>query len=760
MFSATFDHNVTEQKKEKDSPEKKNSAMSMERQNEKGEVQIVCPSVSDLCRETPTDVLCPVTGCGKIVKKPAALRMHLIKTHQVYKNADEKTLFTASKDQKKNITKHYYCPIDGCSRCIATKRPFMRLNQVKLHYIKMHGVKKLECKRCKKKFGTKSDLNRHERNCGQIFKCTCGCPYTTREALQVHAKRQGHLLPAEFIRVTAMVTPARQPPTTSARKSTSPNKPANKKQAHDEKSQVNRKCNKPIQILPKQTVQLVPLVIMPIPVSALPLQTVPAVTLPQEDITTANPASDNYSAKVKASKKDPPRNNIKNTASVKRVATIQSGVKKKKKAIVKENFQNSAMNTDVLDDVHHIETQTPGDFIIKQAMMSVDTDTQTNQSLALSVDAYTCTGMVASNNDVMCMETQTGLTAIPMGSELNTNAVISTVQTLDLELPPTMNSETQTLHMVDQQGATDFDISSFFQNHNHNSSLEPDVMASVASTLTQTDALMENNFGELSNSQTQSLKLLHDLMRDCENTATQTQSSFQIESSATQTQESYLNEVLTNDVQNCDVQTLTDEQICQFANTNSIQTETVEFDIEKLISDGDQSVGVDFSSEVEDVEFLNSYAQTNMPFTNGADCFTQTGSDLFEFVNMQTQTGTTVDVDSNTITQTDPNIILDDLILPDDSMDRQVQVNFNALTQSTDIETQTSIVNHLTDAVELSDMQTQTFQCNHNDFPLMPIQSSNMETQTLFTDLGISTDVQNSLTDSHTQTHFRDVRTV
>lgn len=63
------------------------------------------------------------------------------------------------------------------------------------HYMTVHAEKKNVCSKCGKGFGLPDTCRRHELKCGQLFICSCGCPYTTVEALFTHAQRQMHKLP-------------------------------------------------------------------------------------------------------------------------------------------------------------------------------------------------------------------------------------------------------------------------------------------------------------------------------------------------------------------------------------------------------------------------------------------------------------------------------------------------------------------------------------------------------------------------------------
>ncbi|XP_069758219.1 ATM interactor [Narcine bancroftii] len=154
--------------------------------------QLIRPSVSELSREVRTNILCTVTGCGKILPNPPALGMHLVKSHRVQ---DCSVNPTVRKDLKSSVQKLYCCPIEGCPR--GPNRPFSQFALVKQHFMKIHAEKKHKCDKCSHSYGTEWDLKRHAEDCGRIFKCTCGCPYASRPALLSHAYRTGHEIPAE-----------------------------------------------------------------------------------------------------------------------------------------------------------------------------------------------------------------------------------------------------------------------------------------------------------------------------------------------------------------------------------------------------------------------------------------------------------------------------------------------------------------------------------------------------------------------------------
>ena len=94
-------------------------------------VEEVCPSVEDLTQKENADPLpCPTEGCSKVFNNRPCLKMHLIKTHGVASNSDEKQLYVRGQS-KNQVVKHFYCPVKHCVRGQGTKRPFPRMSQLK-----------------------------------------------------------------------------------------------------------------------------------------------------------------------------------------------------------------------------------------------------------------------------------------------------------------------------------------------------------------------------------------------------------------------------------------------------------------------------------------------------------------------------------------------------------------------------------------------------------------------------------------------------
>ncbi|CAH1270260.1 ATMIN [Branchiostoma lanceolatum] len=163
------------------------------------EVEEICPPISHLEEPPRGQVTCDVEGCGQTVANQSALGMHMAKRHGLPRSMD-KDLAPFTKGKKKKTTKHFYCPVPDCERRLGSRRPFTSMFLIKQHYARMHAEKKFHCAKCGFGFAFTRDLERHEKTCGQIWHCSCGCPYTTMEALWTHAARKGHSLPDKLLK--------------------------------------------------------------------------------------------------------------------------------------------------------------------------------------------------------------------------------------------------------------------------------------------------------------------------------------------------------------------------------------------------------------------------------------------------------------------------------------------------------------------------------------------------------------------------------
>ena len=100
-------------------------------QNMATTVEEICPSVETLTqRESEASIPCPTEGCSRVFHNRPCLRMHLVKTHGVAANNEERNVYVRGQG-KSAVEKHFYCPVKHCVRGQGTKRPFPRMSQLK-----------------------------------------------------------------------------------------------------------------------------------------------------------------------------------------------------------------------------------------------------------------------------------------------------------------------------------------------------------------------------------------------------------------------------------------------------------------------------------------------------------------------------------------------------------------------------------------------------------------------------------------------------
>ncbi|KAK3603884.1 hypothetical protein CHS0354_042891 [Potamilus streckersoni] len=160
--------------------------------NQASVVLEVCPSEEELL-SIEKNVMCTVPGCNQKFYHSGSLRMHLIKSHHKIENDKDQQFYQKQKKPNTDIMK-FHCPVKNCTYQVGCR--FFKSNKLlKQHYLKVHAEKRFACDKCGLKFGMERDRLRHQSHCGVLFHCgTCGCSYTTREALLTHCKRNNHQL--------------------------------------------------------------------------------------------------------------------------------------------------------------------------------------------------------------------------------------------------------------------------------------------------------------------------------------------------------------------------------------------------------------------------------------------------------------------------------------------------------------------------------------------------------------------------------------
>lgn len=162
--------------------------------SEKQDMCIVCPTEEELCvYQHRQSLTCPVGGCGKVIKNPSSMKMHMAQTHGVGEDSEIQT-FNKAFSTSVNQTR-YACPVSTCSRKLGSGRYFRIISVLREHYLCLHAERKHICNQCEAKFGSPKSLEHHLKTCGQIFHCTCGCPFKKKSSLFHHTIKNQHQLP-------------------------------------------------------------------------------------------------------------------------------------------------------------------------------------------------------------------------------------------------------------------------------------------------------------------------------------------------------------------------------------------------------------------------------------------------------------------------------------------------------------------------------------------------------------------------------------
>lgn len=158
---------------------------------EKHVCKIITPTKDYLNdKQINSDLICSVPNCLKKFANLSAMKLHLTKVHNISDNQIHLEPRSTTKCDCK-----YYCPIDKCKYNLFVSngnRFFSTFYSLKVHFVRIHTDKKFKCSNCFKEFGIKSEFNRHEAKCGQFYKCSCDCSFTTMNSLLKHANETKH----------------------------------------------------------------------------------------------------------------------------------------------------------------------------------------------------------------------------------------------------------------------------------------------------------------------------------------------------------------------------------------------------------------------------------------------------------------------------------------------------------------------------------------------------------------------------------------
>lgn len=178
----------------------------------------ICPSLEFLQNEKiVTNVVCTVPNCDEIFSNQSNLNFHIEKVHKIKQGKQPNELIITkakSKSQKiqENCSCKYYCPVVACKFHYGSDRYLPTFHSLKNHFIRIHGTKSYACSKCDRPFSIKSEMERHEDSCGNVFKCSCGCPYASRMSLLKHARKKNHQVIDDSKPEASIIDPAEPVP--------------------------------------------------------------------------------------------------------------------------------------------------------------------------------------------------------------------------------------------------------------------------------------------------------------------------------------------------------------------------------------------------------------------------------------------------------------------------------------------------------------------------------------------------------------------
>ncbi|XP_072014282.1 uncharacterized protein [Amphiura filiformis] len=526
-------------------------------------IEVIVPTIAELMKDQ-RNLLCTVEGCGKILATPPALRMHLNKAHAKYENPQEKAMFnskyTTSSDSSAPVKKQYYCPIAGCYRSQTGSKPFPKISLLKQHYVAIHAEKKFQCSKCLSRFGMEKLRIKHEETCGVIYNCgTCGCGYTTKGALWSHAKYQKHQLPpdlvriilinnigrvwAEFFKQTTQTTP-KELQKQQEQRLKQERQEQRKHQHHvmkqfmkqmdsDRRQSIKRKKGTPLPILPKLPV------VYPVPVLS---HAIPKITVTKSTQTTPvrRPRGPNkksipskkFKKMVSTSIQEGGHNISMQTSASSHCMTPLSDM-----VPDVQSYQDSGVNTSFVSAAHietqtsvgayqstHTCTQTQGDVIVRNALLSANIETQTTCSHTRLVQSST---QYSNMYSAATAETQTAHPNLSLhqGSLFDIDAMpgVNSSQTMSQVTPhPAVQTQTYSATVSSSDAQTDNWLSALYESSTNNSP-GPDSPGSAltqpAGVPTQTD-LSFLDMLNFSHSETQTMNSLASFMMESSSTQT------------------------------------------------------------------------------------------------------------------------------------------------------------------------------------------------------------------------------------------------